>query len=240
MKTFIFDERFAQAFLNLSSHRVLGKVLRPFSLWHKLQLEYANSPVLTGGEVRVPDLCHAVAVCRTSYPEIARSAVPARGIRRFLWMLWAERVNLQREKEAFDAYAEDYCSLPKIEAFKKGEKTPDMDDCLSDVSLYRKMTGSPRAEPWDIPLGELYWMNAAFTRSEGADFSIVTPLEEARKARLVAARDEKIAVIRRRMEAAGVEPAVAAVEALAEYRKGLEATREAARTRKPAPRRKRR
>ena len=235
---FIFDERFAQAFLHIPEHRVLGKILNPFSLWHKLQLEYINSPLLAGGEPRIVDLCLAVDICRTEYPVIARPKIPAGGLRRFCWMLWAERVNLAMETSAFHAYCEDYCSLPKIDTVNNGEKTPDMDDCLSDVALYRKMTGSPREEPWNIPLGELYWMNAAFSRSEGADFSIVTPIEEARKARLVAERNAKLTEIRTRLVAEGYDASQAEEEALKEYRKSLDAARAAAKTaRRPPPRR---
>lgn len=233
MRRYIFDERFAEAFLHLASHRVMGRRLRPFSMWHKLQLEYANSPLLTGGDVGVADLVFAAEVCCTRFPRIAVNRIPRRGLRRILWMLWAERVDLRRERDAFEAYSEDYCSLPKIEAAKKGEKTQDMDDCLSDVGLYRKMTGCPRGEAWDIPLGELYWMNAMFSRSEGADFSIVTPIEEARKARLAAIRDAKIAEIRDRMIAEGMDPAEAPAAALAAYRKSLDAAREASRRARP-------
>jgi len=239
MKRFVFDGRFAEAFLHLPEHRVMGRVLRPFSMWHKLQLEYANSPLLAGGDVLVSDLVHAVEVCSTQYPMLAVSRFPERGWRRWLWMLWAERVDLRREKEAFDAYAADYCSLPKIESSKKGEKTPDMDDCLSDVGLYRKMTGCRREEPWDIPLGELYWMNAMFSRSEGADFSIVTPIEEERKARLRKARDAKIVEIRDRLIAEGMEPSAAPAAALAEYRNSLAAARTAGKRERPRRRRKR-
>ena len=220
-RRFVFDERFAQAILNLPTHRVLGKVLRPFSLWHKLQLEYHNSPVLTGADITITDLYLAVQICRTSYPTLALPKMPAKGWKKFLWMLWAERVNLEQEGAAFSAYVQDYFSAPKIESFKKGERVADMDDSLGDVALYRKMTGCPREEPWNIPIGELYWMNAAFSRSEGADFSIVTPIEEARKARLAAMRDAKIEEIRKRLIAQGIPESEAKAAALAKYRMEL-------------------
>lgn len=219
---FVFDERFAQAFLHNQTHKVLGKRLFPFCLWHKLQLEYVNSPVVAGGPVSITDLFLAVAICRTQFPVIATLDVPKRGIKRTFWMLWAERVNIQRELAAFQSYCEDFCSMPKIEMAKKGEKMPDMDDTLSDVALYRKMTGSPRSEPWNIPVGELAWMNASFSRSEGADFSVETPLDEARKMRLREQKAAAVSAIKKRMVLSGMPEAEADEASAAEYHKRAE------------------
>ena len=225
---FVFDERFAQAFLHNPHHKVLGKELSPVSLWHKLQLEYVNSPVMSGGSVSVSDLILAVEICRTQFPVMATLNVPKRGLRRTLWLLWAERVNMPREMKSFTDYCEDYCSMPKIEMAKKGEKVPDMDYCLSDVALYRKMSGSPRDETWNIPLGELAWMNAAFSRSEGADFCVETPLDEARKMRMREHKYSAISAIKKRLMEEGLSDPEASDAAEKEYRSRAEAASEKA------------
>jgi hypothetical protein len=179
---FVFDERFVEAFVSAPrGHVVLGKKLEPFSAWHKLQLEYVQSALMLGGEITLAALELAVAICQTRFPQVVNYREP-RG--RLAWWRkrWrAGRTDLAAAVAAFQAYVLDYVSGPvliKDEGASKGAKLPDMDPVLNEVALYRKMTGCGREEPWNLPLGELAWMNAAFARMEGSKFSIVTPLEE--------------------------------------------------------------
>lgn len=178
---FLFDERYAEAFFHVGKHRVLGLELKPFSAWHRSVLEYINSPVMTGGELTAPDLRMAVKVCTLSYPDIPQPFPDG------LWhRLKAEHQSrkdqrvLARETAAFWRYISDYLSPPYLMVNKKGEgsQLPDVDQTLMDVALYRFYTGSPRSEPWDIPIGELIWMNAAIAKTQGADLHVVSTQEE--------------------------------------------------------------
>jgi len=183
---FLHDERYAEALFNLddprrpgwSLHRVLGRPLRPFSMWHKFQLEYANSPFLTGGPVTVPDLELAVSICRSPYP--IRGDFPRRsGLAKILWMLWAERVDVFTARDAFHEYLADYHSPPKLweTKSKKGGRR-DVDDSLEEVTLYRSTTGCTLEEAWNKPTGMLLWENILHARRQGAEVKVFTPMDE--------------------------------------------------------------
>lgn len=199
---FVFDERYVEAFFHVR-HRVLGRALRPFSAWHRTVLEYVGSPFLTGEPVRsLGPVRLAVEVCGLRYPDLPRGR-ERRGWWGRLCAAADELRDARRERQAvaasaaFVAYMEDYCSLPKlhISTRKVGPggrvsmsaettRVPDMDETLMDVALYRTLTGCPREEPWDMPLGELIWMNAAMARTKGMDLRVLTTEEEARLERL--------------------------------------------------------
>ena len=185
---FIFDESFIEAFVSKpGGHRVLGKRLKPMSTWHVLQLQYVQSPLAAGGPVAWADLWLAVRICRTSFPESVH-AVPMASLR----LRWARGWRrLSREVAAFEAYAGDYMSNPEIQSEQtdtKSMRLPDLDNLLQEVAMYRKMSACPREEAWNVPVGELSWMNTAWARMNGAKFSIITPLERAMIERMKAAK----------------------------------------------------
>lgn len=173
---FEFDSRYAEAFFSVP-HRCLGRALKPFSVWHKTMLEYADSPVLLGTVPSMAQLDYAVRVCVTGFPQLPD--IPGAGFLARLWRAWRfSRFNKEREIRAFYDYLDDYYSPPDIQRAPskvQGETIPDMDDAIGAVAAYRGMTKCPRAEAWDLPYGELLWMNAALSRREGADFRILTP-----------------------------------------------------------------
>jgi len=185
----VFDERFIEAFLSRpGGHRVMGRRLRPFCAWHRLQLEYVQSPLVLGGPVSVGQLHLAAAVCETKFPNAVRYRPPGRW--RARWTRW--RWPVQRELRAFEAYLQDYATGPKIMAAEEESTMPDMDPILTEVVVYRKLTGCERAEAWMVPLGELAWMNAAYARMQGAKFSILTPLDDEIVEQLKKLRQEKL------------------------------------------------
>lgn len=110
---YIFDERFAEAFLHENRRRVMGMRLHPFSYWHKMQLEYVQSKVLLG-EAGLWDVWVAAKVCTTEYPQNAifrkRYSV--------LWMLWWQAVygwrNAGRELRGLMAHISEFASPPKL------------------------------------------------------------------------------------------------------------------------------
>ena len=82
-------------------------------------------------------------------------------------------------------YLDDFCAFPKfmVGGDKKGgtissSQIPQIDMTLMDVALYRFYTGCPRNEPWNIPLGELSWMNVAIAKTQGTDIRIITTEED--------------------------------------------------------------
>jgi hypothetical protein len=67
----------------------------------------------------------------------------------------------------------------------------DIDDGLEQIAVYCKSGRSP-AEAWNMPTGELVWMNIAFAKLEGAKLPIWTPADEARMEHKKAERAVKI------------------------------------------------
>lgn len=148
-----FADRYHEAFLNRPSHTVLGFRLRPFCLWHCLQLEVAGSPVLEMGErASYAELEQAAWICSQGYGVVGD--VPRRGFRGF-----ARRYHflktLDLERAAFRAYLDDYFALPRLWA---GEGQP----VKAPWQLYRVCQlvhwGKWSAEEaWTLPVGEAVW-----------------------------------------------------------------------------------
>lgn len=150
-------------------------------MWHRLQLEYANSPLLTGQPVTLADLEYAVAVCRKRFGVLGVARPPIGWWRRWAAYIRQAWWDVELERAKWTAYALDYASGPKMMRSRGGslgESVPDMDEALVEVAMYRRMTGCAREEPWELAMGEVAWMNAAFARQKGAKFSIVTPLDD--------------------------------------------------------------
>jgi hypothetical protein len=231
---YIFDERFAESFLHAPSHRVCGFKLKPFSCWHRLQLEWIDSKILLGGAT-LWDLYLAAKICSTEYPYSAqlREFGPIRSI---LWHIWSFRKDFVKEIHKFYAYIEDYNSPPKLwggtgsaekklaEAFAElaratGSKEHAMlanqaayraflaenqdnqiDDTLMQVAMYTKITGRPSADAWNMPSGELAWMNISFSKLDGGKVDVWTPMDEAEFQKHLIVRQEKIAEIAKELE----------------------------------------
>ena len=82
-------------------------------------------------------------------------------------------------------------SSPEIQSEQTSTQSvrlPDLDSLLQEVAMYRKMSGCAREEAWNVPVGELSWMNTAWARMNGAKFSIMTPIERAMVERMKAAK----------------------------------------------------
>jgi hypothetical protein len=188
-KGFIFDERYAEAIFNdPDGHKVLGKTLPCFSAWRRTLLERHDSPFMLGDKPSPYQLLQAVDCCLCSFPNMPRKP-------KNLWQRICElsrKLKIERraeknpkwfnaEVEKFSAYLKDYMAFP---TFMMGDKAkgsggiPQIDQTLMDVALYRCYTGCSREEAWDIPIGELSWMNASMAKTQGVDIRIVSTEEE--------------------------------------------------------------
>lgn len=108
---YIFDERFAEAFLH-KPHRIFGRNLRPFSTWHRLQLEWIDSKMLLGNPSKW-DVYSAALICQSEYPHAADVAT-LRGWRALWWHLRHLLIPWRKEVRKFYDYLEDYASPPKL------------------------------------------------------------------------------------------------------------------------------
>ncbi len=209
---FVFDTRFAEAFLG-TEHTVLGKRILPFCSWHKFQLEIINSPILLNEPCNLVHIEQAVNVCQTVYPNVARFRKCDRWYKRFIWFLRHRRFNLFREIRKFGDYLNNNSSGPKLwdKAKSEGGKEPDCDDNLEAVCYYMKHGGVGEKEAWMLPLGRLRWYNTVFSRMEGAQIDFWTPGDEVAFRAHVAKREEKLEVTAQEYHAAG-EPLESARE----------------------------
>jgi hypothetical protein len=232
---YIFDERFAESFLHSAKpHSVFGVSLKPFSNWHRLQLEWIDSKVLLGGAQKW-DLYLAARICSTEYPHVAPN--PGRGnLHNSLWHLRHWHRNPSKELKAFYAYLEDFSAPPKLwggkgssmkklseayeelhritgnpshlqgareaayQAFLQENQDTQLDDTLSQVAYYCKATGRPPVEAWNMPIGELAWMNIAFAKLDGGKIDIWTPMDEEHFQAHLLTRQQKIAEIAKEIE----------------------------------------
>ena len=150
---FVFDERFAEAFLHEGRPaRVMGRRLRPFSYWHKVQLEYVQSKVLLGGAGRggagLWDAWVAAKVCSTEYPQ---NASFRKGYSN-LWMLWWHAVygwrSAKRELDKLTAHIADFASPPKLWSGKGSSKVRLAEELEEMGRLTGDLSFLQRAAAW--------------------------------------------------------------------------------------------
>jgi hypothetical protein len=196
---FAFDERFVEAFAH-DEHVVLGFKLRPYSLWHELNLQLIDSPVLTGEPISLMDLINAVSICRSSYVSgapIPQIGLPRRGWRRWLWTWRISRhAKIRPEVHLFERYLVDYGSGPKFWPNQHkggGGDDRDFDEILEQAALVWRETGCGEAYAWNMPIGSVRWYSALFAKMAGGDVQIWTPLHEEMKKKNDEKREATIA-----------------------------------------------
>jgi hypothetical protein len=231
---YIFDERFAESFLHASRHSVFGFKLKPFSYWHRLQLEWIDSKVLIGGAT-LWDIYLAAKICSSEYPHAAQLKELS-SWKALWWHFRTFRKNATDELYRFYSYVADYNAPPKLwggsgsadnklaeayselaretgdknferraqevayNAFLKESQDNQIDDTLIQVAMYSKVTGRPPREAWNMPSGELAWMNISFAKLDGAKIDVWTPMDEEQVQKHLIVRQQKIADLAKEME----------------------------------------
>ena len=135
-------------------HRVLGRRLRPFCLWHSFLLEWADSP-LSGAESPIGGytaLAVAARICeRGKEPYRAPRGVALWG-HRLLARVYARQPRaLAAQYDAWRAYRADYVAPPRFwrSARSRPAKTP-----WQLFLVCRLMRGGLAVrEAWELPLG---------------------------------------------------------------------------------------
>lgn len=220
---FVHDDRFLEAFLN-RPHRVLGRNLRPFSLWHNLLLESIQSPFLTGRGVTAVQLWQAVRVCSSRWTgEGYRPNLNPPTRLRWLWEVG--RYGLRRECEAFADYLRDFDSSPKFMQSEENKVSNerDIDDNL-ELACHLESQGYTPADVWNMPLGMAKWRSAVAVKCKGGDIHILTPLHEAHMEKLKQLREASIATRAQEIAATtGVSPEQAYQQARDEYQQKVRA-----------------
>jgi len=171
------DLKFAESVLNLN-HRVLGKRLKPFSLWHALLLEAIGSPIWLGkGSLTIPDLLAAVAVCSNEWPVFNLKA----GFMTVLRSSCISSNRLQVEGKKLVAYFNDYNAVPMLWTDDKKE-SKDKPKCALPLSLdlvaWLVRHGFGESRSWNMPIGLAHWYYIACARQRGGEIDLVSPEEQ--------------------------------------------------------------
>lgn len=172
------DKLFSESIVNRDDHVVLGRKLRPLSLWHATLLELIDSPLWHGKSgVTMTDLRLAVAICTGSWPayEIPQGW-------RLVWWSWRTRkLSLAREAAKFSAYIRDFHAPPMLWE-KDGEKPKGPQLCPLpqplDVVAWLIRHGLGEERSWTMPIGLAHWYYVAFAKHRGADVDLVSPGEQ--------------------------------------------------------------
>lgn len=83
---------------------------------------------------------------------------------------------------------------------RENEPDRDIDDGLEQVALLCKRGHSPELV-WNMPMGELIWLNVAIAKTEGAKLPLWTPMDEQRMEVQRQNRAKKIAQLAAKIEA---------------------------------------
>lgn len=164
-----FDPVFASAYIDAGHiHRVLGKRLRPFCLWHLYLLQVADSPFLQAGTVNLYHLRRAVGICRLRYQE-SKTKLP-------IFPIILTPPYFKREVQKFLDYVGDYLHRPEytimpLTEFNRQKSVtrgpspaPDAVQVAFDAASGANV---PIREAWEMPIGQAYIAQAMFLKRQG-------------------------------------------------------------------------
>lgn len=168
------DRRFLSAFTDPSDQvKILGRRVAPFSLSHRVQLEAAESPLLTADAgIRPVDLLVAVKIC---------AGEPIGKLSLFdSWYIGKMTSNPDYFADQIDLFAQ----LVLVEAWpkfwEKRTKSVDSTGIPWPLSVVANLVanGIPEERAWTMPESQAIWMNSAFAVIKGAELKVLTTEEE--------------------------------------------------------------
>lgn len=162
------DRTFAAAYIdNNIRHKIFGRTLRPFSLWHLFLLQVIESPFVTQADITLHDLKNAIAICTLRYRNSK--------IRRPLFPLKVNQKTLVKKVEQFVNYTNDYLSRPEFsivpwkidEPQYVGLPVTDAPPIFITAFNACAVTHLTINEIWNLPIGEVYVAEAMHLRMQG-------------------------------------------------------------------------
>lgn len=168
------DKRFTSAFTDPSGQvKILGRKVSPFCLFHRVQLEAAESPLLKpDAGIRPLDLLVAVKICAGE--PIGRASF------RDAWYLG----KMANNPEYFAEQVERFSQIVLVEAWpkfwEKHTKHGDATGLPWVLSVVANLiaNGIPEARAWSMPECQAIWLNSAFAVIKGAELKVLTTEEE--------------------------------------------------------------
>lgn len=159
------DRTFAAAYIdNGVRHRIFGRRLKPFCLWHLLLLQVLDSPFVSNGNVTLFDLKTAVGICRLGYRQS--------NIHRPIFPLFLNLESLKKHVGRFLTYVQDYLSKPEYSIVpydtRGGGPPPPLITPPPHIvaTAFHASHGARISvgEAWEMPIGEAYISEAMFFR----------------------------------------------------------------------------
>lgn len=168
------DKRFTSAFTDPSGQvKILGRKVSPFCLYHRVQLEALDSPLLKAdSDIRPVDLLVAVKIC----------AGEPIGKASFLdsWYLGKMSGNPDYFAEQIERFAQIVMveSWPKF--WEKRSKQGDATGVPWVLAVVANLVANnvPLEKAWSMPESQAIWLNSAFAVIKGADLKVLTTEEE--------------------------------------------------------------
>lgn len=186
------DRTFAAAYIdNNIRHRIFGRRLKPFSLWHLFLLQVIESPFVSQSEIRLHDLKNAIAICSLNYrnSKIRRPILPVN----------VTITSLGKYVTRFMEYVGDYLSRPEYtiipwkvdEPRYVGLPVTDAPNIIVTAFNACASTRLPINEIWDLPIGEAYVAEAMYLRMQGNRLNFTDEDERQFQAEMKAAQQAK-------------------------------------------------
>lgn len=168
------DKRFTSAFTDPSGQiKILGRKVSPFCLFHRVQLEAADSPLLKAdADIRPVDLLAAVKIC-AGEPIGKLSMLDSWHVGR-----------MNRDGDYFADQIDLFGRYVLVEAWPKfWEKRTKQGDATGvpwvlSVVANLVANGIPLDKAWSMPESQAIWLNSAFAVIKGADLKVLTTEEE--------------------------------------------------------------
>ncbi len=159
-------DSFYEAFIN-TTHKVLGRKLKPFCLRQCLFLEAIDSPVMKiiAGEqiaIKREDLELAVLIC-SSDSDVLDTLYKANTLATFAMRFHS----FKRGTTKFLSYLTDFLAFPDMWDRTEHKSTINAPWILSKATLLLTKTTLNLEQIWTLPLGELMWYIASFGEQEG-------------------------------------------------------------------------
>ncbi len=180
-------ERFYEAFAH-STHRVMGRKLNKFTVYHRFWLETLRSPLVVGGEITAIDLELASRVCSSPYGKVHELVENGVGswfnLSGWWFALRCFSLNVEREGAKWHNYIEDYVCGPAVHG--GGEKEGDegaknyqeFPSVMEQVCAVIRATGWSPDVVWNLGVGEVEWYIAGVYRMRGVDMKIKSEHDE--------------------------------------------------------------
>ena len=167
------DKRFLSALMDPGEVRILGRLVAPFSMLRRVQLEAVESPFVTPGkDVRPLDLLIAVKVC-------AGQSIGKLSLKDYYYL-----GKLNGSEEYFVKQMARFSEYVLIEAWPKfWEKKAKQHNATGmpwvlTVVCNLMAHGITEERAWTMPESQAIWLHSCFAINNGADLKVLTKEDE--------------------------------------------------------------